>query len=326
MTNRIISVFLLCLFALGIFGCSSNNGSPNIVLKLGTDAAHDYATTIANRQMAEIVKNKTNGRIIIEVYANAQLGDGKELIEAIQMNAVQLATVGVLQMAEFKKEFAVLETPYLIVDQAHLDKVLDGDIGRRWLAMDDIGIVGLTFYDSAPRSFYNSRSATEKPEDLKGMKVRTTSAPMMIETLKILGAVPTPVPFSEVYQALQNRVVIGAENDITSYLSKGHFEVAKYFTSNEHTMVPDILIMSKKAMDKLSEADREIIIEAAKKSHNFQRAEQAKRVEAAYAKLKEYGVIFTKVDKGPWIAATESVIDKQSDSFKSLVTQIRDMK
>lgn len=322
---KLLSVMVILLLLIGLItACVSEKSSEKkIRLKLGNDATEDYATTIANRRMAELVKAKTNGRITIEVYPNSQLGDGKELIEAVQMNAIQMATIGGNQISEFNKNFRVLEIPYLMKDKEHLDRVLGSDIGKELLDMRNIGIVGLTFYDSPPRNFYSSKTPIITPDDLKGLKVRCAPSQMTVEMVKAFGATATPISFSEVYNALQNKVVIGSETDLTAYYDKGHYEVAKYYTFNEHTMIPDLLIISKAAWDQLSKDDRAIIWEAADASQKYQKQLQSQKIAEVYEKLQMEGVIFTKVeDKLPWIKAMEPVIEKYRETYKGLIERI----
>ena len=313
----------ILIVSLLIAGCSVRQKKSTMVLRLGNDVTEDYSTTVASKKMAEIVRDKTDGRIMIEVYPNSQLGDAKELIDAVQMGAIQMASIGSLQMSEFNKELRVLEIPYLIRNQEHLDKVLGSDIGEQLLDMRNIGIVGLCFYDSAPRSFYNSKLPIKHPDDVRGMKIRSAPAPMAMDMLQALGALATPVPFSEVYNALQNKMVVGAENDITSYYSKGHYEVAKYYTLNEHTRVPDVLIISEAVWESLSEADKEILHGAMKESKKLQKQLQQQKMSEAYESLKKKGVVFVSIDdKKAWIDAARPVIDKHGKNYGDLIKRI----
>jgi len=309
-------------------GCSTVKQENKVtVLKLANDDATGYSSVLANQYMAKVVKERTNGRIIIEVYPDAQLGDGKEVIEAVQMNAIQMANVGSNQISEFNRSMRVLEIPYLVKDEEHLWKILNGDIGKEFSHMESINLIGLTYYNTGSRNFYNSKGPITKPEDLKGMRIRSAPAPLTIDMIQTLGASVTPIAFSEVYSALQNHVVEGAENDIVSYYTKGHYETAKYFTWDEHTMNPEMMIMSKTAWDQLSDSDKKIIQDAAIESKSINEQEQIKQTKIAYDILKSKGVVFTKINnKQIWVNATESVITKNKELYGDLIDRINKLK
>ncbi|MDR3563300.1 MAG: TRAP transporter substrate-binding protein [Negativicutes bacterium] len=315
--------WLVLLLALLVFTGCSRQDNKITVLKLANDDATGYSSVLANQYMAKVVKKRTNGRIVIEVYPDAQLGDGKEVIEAVQMNAIQMANVGSNQISEFNRKIRVLELPYVVKDKDHLWRILNSDIGQEFLAMEDIQLVGLTYYNTGSRNFYNSKQPITRPEELKGMRIRSAPAPLTIEMIQALGASVTPIPFSEVYSALQNHVVEGAECDLTSYYTKGHYETARYFTWDEHTMNPEMMIISKTAWDRLSAADQKILREAAAESQKINEEEQVKQTGQAYETLKAKGVVFTKIDdKQAWTDAAAPVIEKNRAVYRDLLQRI----
>jgi tripartite ATP-independent transporter DctP family solute receptor len=205
-------------------------------------------------------------------------------------------------------------------------KVMDGPIGEEILkAFEPHGMVGLAFYDSGARSFYNSKRPVTKLEDLKGLKIRVQQSDMFIALVSALGANATPMPFGEVYSALQTGVIDGAENNWPSYESTRHFEVAKHYSLTEHSMTPEVLVMSKRSWDKLSAADQAIVRAAAKESVKKMRELWEAREKTAEAAVKAKGALITLVDKKPFIDAMKPVYDRfvTDAKLKDLLTRIQ---
>ena len=223
-------------------------GGQKMVLRYAENQPKDYPTTAAARKFADIVKEKTNGRITVEVYDSAQLGDEKSVIEQIQFGSIDMSRVSLSPLSEFAKQLNVLQLPYLYRDGANMWKVLDGKIGQDLLAtLDKSGIVGLTWFDAGARNFYTKNPA-KSMKDLAGLKIRVQESSMMMDMVKAVGANPTPMAYGEVYSALQTGVIDGAENNWPSYESTRHFEVAKNYMLDEHNRVPEPMIISKKTM------------------------------------------------------------------------------
>ncbi|CAN0589063.1 unnamed protein product, partial [Ectocarpus sp. 12 AP-2014] len=171
-----------------------------------------------------------------------------------------------------------------------MHNVLDGDIGADILgAFSDHDLVGLTYYDAGSRSFYNSEKPITSVEDLSGMKFRVMQSDLFVDMVGALGANATPMPYGEVYSSIQTGVIDGAENNWPSYESSGHFEVAGYYTLDQHLMVPEVLVMSKTSWDKLSEEDQQAVMEAAKASTEVQRQLWAEREAASEEKVRAAG-------------------------------------
>lgn len=298
---------------------------PQMVLKLAENQPEDYPTTIGDKEFARLVEERTNGRIKIEVYAGGQLGDEKSVIESVQMGAVDFARVNTQPMGEFSKGMKVLSLPYLFRNENHLWKVLNGPIGEKLL--DDLSssqIVGLAYYDSGARNFYNSKRPVKTPADLKGLRIRVQQAALMVDLVQALGASATPMAYGEVYTGLQTGVIDGAENNWPSYYSTSHYEVAKYYTIDEHTRNPEVLIASRARWDKLSEKDQQIIKKAAKDSVAVQRKSWKEWENKAIKAVKEKGNVITTIkDLTPWQEAVKPLYDKHGADFKDLIARIK---
>ena len=332
---------LMTVSALLVAGCGGGDakkeaakpdakGGEKIVLRYAENQVKDYPTTKAAVKMAEIVKEKTQGRITIEVYDSAQLGDEKSVIEQIQFGGIDMARVSLSPLSEFDKSLNVLQLPYLYRDSAHMWKVLEGPIGQKLLkGIESKGIVGLSWFDAGARNFYNSKKAVNKIEDLAGLKIRVQESAMMMDMVKALGANPTPMAYGEVYSALQTGVIDGAENNWPSYESTSHYEVAKYFVLDEHNRVPEPQIISKKTWDKLSDADKKIIQDAALESAKVERQLWAEREKASEKKVRDAGCTITTLTPEARTAfqkAVQPLYAQYGADYKDLIKQIQDVK
>lgn len=328
-------ILLVCLVMLASVaaGCGGGDKKPAetkkeqpLVLKLAEVHPPDYPTTLGDKEFARIVGEKTKGRIKIEVYPGGQLGDEKSVIEAVQMGGIAATRVSSQPLAEFQKKLGVLSLPFIFNNSDHLWKVLNGPVGQELLdSLQGSKMVGLTYYDSGARSFYNSKREVKTPADMKGLKIRVQQSQLMIGLVEALGASATPMAYGEVYSGLQTGVIDGAENNWPSYYSTSHYEVAKYITLNQHVMNPEVLLMSKAVWDKLSDADKKIVKDAAMESQKFQIKAWAdyekKSIDAIKAKGKN--VITEVKDKKPWQDAVQPVYEKYGKDYKELIEKIK---
>ncbi|RKX92415.1 MAG: TRAP transporter substrate-binding protein [Spirochaetes bacterium] len=296
-----------------------------IVLRLAETHPADYPTTKGDYEFARLVGERSNGRIKIEVYPGRQLGEEKAVIEQVQFGAIDFTRVSISPLSAFSPNFDALQMPYLYRNAEHMWQVLNSPIGDEFLnSLEPAGFVGLSWFDSGARSFYNSVHPIKSVADLKGLKIRVQQSALMVGLVEALGAVATPMPFGEVYSALQTGVIDGAENNWPSYYSTSHYEVAKYYTLDEHTRVPEITIASKITMDKLSKEDQELIKKAAKDSMDFQI-----KAWADYEKVAEDAVrangneIYELPDNSAFQAAMQPLYDKLSPQLKEVVAKIR---
>ncbi len=299
-----------------------------IVLRLAETHPADYPTTLGDMKFAELVKERSKGRIVIEVYPGSQLGQEKAVIEQVQFGAIDFTRVSISPLASFVPVFNALQLPYLYRSEDHMWKVLLGPIGKELFAsLEPSGFVGIGWFEPGARNFYNSKRPVSKPEDLKGLKIRVQESELMVGMVQGLGATATPMPYGEVYSGLQTGVIDGAENNWPSYESTSHFEVAKFYTLDEHTRVPEIIVGSKISLSKLSAKDLELVKQAALDAIPYQRKLWAEREKASEAKVRAAGNTITVItDKAPWQAAMKGLYDKQPAAIRYLVQRISEVK
>jgi tripartite ATP-independent transporter DctP family solute receptor len=332
--QMVIISAVLVLIALAFAGCSKKELAKDtnayikpIILRLAETHEAAFPTTQGDYEFAKLVEFRSNGRIKIEVYPGAQLGEEKAVIEQLQFGAIDFTRVSISPLAAFSDNFNALQMPYLYRNAEHMWKVLNSKVGDDFLAsLEPAGFVGLSWFDSGARSFYNSVRPVHSVADLKGLKIRVQESALMVGLVNSLGAVATPMPFGEVYSAIQTGVIDGAENNWPSYYSTSHYEVAKYFTIDEHTRVPEITIASKMTMDKLSQADQELIMKAAKDSMAFQIKAWAAYEKEAEARIKTNGNdIYYLQDNSAFQAAMQPIYDALSPELQKVVKEIRDV-
>lgn len=294
MTWRKIIASTLCLALLVLLaGCNSTQNSnvvPEFIFRYAENQGEDYPTTLGAYKFAELVSERTNGRIKIVVYHSAELGSEIECIQQLQFGGLDFARLSLSQLAEVDSSMSALQLPYLYRNDEHMWKVLDGEIGDAFLgALEGDNLIGLSWYNAGARSFYTTEPVRSFA-DLKDLTIRVQESSMMADMVSLLGATPTPIVYSEVYSSLRLGEVDGAENNFPSYESMSHYKVAKYYYLDEHTRVPEMQVMSKITMEKLSDEDIAIIMECAKESALFEREEWIKRQEKSQQICEESGV------------------------------------
>ncbi len=266
--------------------------------------------------MGQRLEEISGGRLSLVIYPSGQLGSETQTIEQLQSGTLDIAKSSAAPIGNFLSLFKVFSLPYLFRDEAHYWNVLDGEIGQGLLeemsvndAGQSSGMRGLTYYDSGSRNFYGKRPVLS-PADLKGVKIRVQNDPVAMDMVSALGGAPTPVAWGELYTALQQGVVDGAENNPPSFVTSRHFEVCKDFSFDHHSRVPDILLISLRTWDDLSGQEREWLLQAARESSVFQRDAWAAAVEESLDLMRSEGVRIHEVDLTPFIDATRSVRDK----------------
>ncbi|PTX53975.1 tripartite ATP-independent transporter DctP family solute receptor [Melghirimyces profundicolus] len=326
--KKFVTVFIMAGLLVVLSACQGTGADGQVVLKLAENQAEDYPTTIGDKAFAKEVEEKTNGRIKVEVHAGGELGDEKSVIEQVQLGSIEMARVNAMPLSEYSKEIGVLNMPYLFPDKETMWKALNGSVGRELLkTLEKDKLIGLTYYDSGQRGFYNSKRPIREPKDLKGLKIRTQQSKIAIDTVNSLGASATPMAYEEVYSAIQNGVIDGAENNYPSYFSTGHYEVAKYYTTNGHSTTPEVLLISKSAWEKLSPEDQKILREAARNSTDVQREAWAELVQKSKEKVEKSGNKVVEIkDFKPWREAVQPVYDKYGKQFQKWINKFEQVK
>src|SRR5688572_18913695 len=271
----------------------------------------DYPTVMAVKYMSDTIKQKTNGKHSIKVFTGNQLGGEKDTIEQTKLGALDLVRINVAPMNNICPETMVPTMPFLFRSKDHMRKVLDGPIGDEILkACESQGYIGLAFYDAGARSIYTTKKPVKSLADAKGMKIRVQQSDLWVSLLQAMGANATPMPYGEVYTALKTGLVDGAENNWPSYDTAKHFEVAKFYSMTEHSMAPEMLLMSKKVWDTLTPDEQKIFRDAAKESVPYMRKLWDEKEKKSRDLVLKAGAQEIQVDKKSFQDAMKPVYDK----------------
>jgi tripartite ATP-independent transporter DctP family solute receptor len=279
--------------------------------------------------MAKRAGELSGGRLRLDVFPSEQLGNETQCLEQTQAGTLAITKVSAGVIGNFVSNYKVFSLPYLFRDSAHMWSVLAGPVGQELLTSLAVGndgspsgLIGLTFYDSGSRSFYASKPILS-PADLRGMKIRTMADTVAMDTMAAMGAAPTPIPWGELYTSLQQGVVDGAENNAPSLYTSRHYEVSRHYTLDHHSRIPDVLVMSSRVWDSLSEDERGWIRRAAEESMPVQREVWDRENERAMTELRAAGVTVHEVDPEPFRQAVAPVMEKYAQgSIGNLVRQI----
>ena len=285
-------------------------------LRLGHGLQEDHPVHLSMKRFADLVKQKSNGDIEIKIFANGTLGSEREMLEQVQNGVLEITKASASPLETFAQEYKVFNLPFVFRDRDHFFKVLEGPIGEAILASSKAkGFVGLTFYDAGPRSFY-AKKPINTPEDLKGMKIRVQQSPTTIKMISALGASPTPMPYGEVYTALQTGVIDGAENNVSALTIGRHGEVAKFYSDTEHQMVPDVLLFSMSKWESLNKAQQDILRQAARESLAYEKKLWADYEKGEQIKAEKMGVKFSSPNKASFVAKVKPMIDEERKNAK----------
>ncbi|PPC78108.1 hypothetical protein WH50_22695 [Pokkaliibacter plantistimulans] len=268
-----------------------------ITLKLAHNLDNSHVVSQALEAMAKEVEKESGGSIRMRIYPGGQMGGPRETIELMQNGALDMTKGSASEIEPFAKPFALFSLPYLFTSQEQFNKVIYGDIGREMMQIPkDKGFVALAAYQAGSRSFY-AKKPIHSPADLKGLKIRVVATPTTLKMIELLGGAPTPIPFGEVYTALQQGVIDAAENNEPSYYQTRHAEVAKYYAEDGHTMVPDYLLISTQTWNKLDDKQKQILTTAAQHSETYEAKLWDEVVADSRKKAEADGSQFIQVDK-----------------------------
>jgi len=289
--------------------------------------SEDYPTVQALLFMGRVIAERSGDRLQIRVFHSRQLGEEKETIEQTRVGAIDLNRTNVALIGSFVPAMNVLAMPFLFRSIEHLEKVLDGPIGNEILnSFESYGFVGLAFYDSGARSIYNSVRPVRSIDDLKGLRLRVQQSELMSDMIRALGAEPVELPYGQVLTGLVTKLIDGAENNWPSFVTTDHYKHAGYYTLTEHTMSPEVLVMSQKAWQSLSADDRKIFRDAAIQSSQFMRAKWKDLEERSRRQAEAAGVtITTDFDRKPFEDAMVGIYAKaqRDPATAELIERIR---
>ena len=304
MSRRAFAVVTLAVLVGSPVVPSTEGTKPKVVFKLGHVLPASHTVHASLQFMAHRLAELSGGTIELKVFAGAQLGTESESIQQAQQGALAAVKVSAGALEPFVSDMAVFGMPYLFRDEEHCWNVLLGDIGKEILrAADKQGLHGLAYYDSGSRSFYTLPRPIEKPADLRGLRLRVQPSKQAQEMVSVLGASPTPLAYGDVYGALQQGKIDGAENNPPSIYTSRHYEVAKHYSIDEHTRVPDVIVFSKKIWDGLTPQVRSWIEQAAIDSVAFQRKLWRDQTEEALREMQKAGVAIYRPDQAAFAAA-----------------------
>jgi tripartite ATP-independent transporter DctP family solute receptor len=318
------ALFLLLLFSL--MACGKDKDVT--VIKLGHGLSVSHSVHKAMEFMAEKLKEKSDGTVLIDIYPNQQLGTERECLELLQIGSLGMTKVSTGVLENFVPELKVLGLPFLFRDEEHRYKVLEGEIGEVLLnASLPKRLKGLTFYDAGSRSFY-SKSPMEKPADLKGLKLRVMESTTAMNMVTSLGGSPTPIAWGELYTALQQGIVDGAENNLPSFHLSRHYEICKYIMLDEHSAIPDELLIGTLIWNKLSSQEQKWVKEAAMESLEFQKKIWKEAELEALREIQKAGVIVTTPDKAGFHELVKPMYEEFSKNpeIKELIQAIQAVK
>lgn len=299
---------------------------PEFVFTYAENQAEDYPTTLGAYRFAELVSERTGGKIEIEIHADAALGEEQSVVSQVQYGGIDFARVSLSSLAEFIPRLNVLQMPYLYTGSEHMWKVLSGDIGDDFMnAFGGSGMVPLSWYDAGARNFYNSRHPIERLEDMQGMKIRVQESKLMKDTVIALGAEPVPMAFEDVYSALETGEIDGAENNWPSYESTRNYEVARYFTIDEHNRIPEMQVISQSTWDKLKPEYQKIIRDCARESALYERQLWVERERSSEEKVRKEGCTLTELpaeEKARFQAAVLPLYEKYCSDYMDIIEAI----
>lgn len=312
------------LLTLILLSCSSAQKQKSLKLAHGLDPTHPVHKGMVF--MADRLEEKSGGKLTMTIYPSGQLGSEQQCVELLQIGSLAITKVSAAVMESFTENFQVLGLPYVFRSAEHSYNVLDGDIGQELLlSTERYNIRGLCFYDAGARSFYTIDKPVSSPEDLVGLKIRVMKSQTAMSLVKAMGGSPTPISWGELYTALQSGVVDGAENNPPSFYTSRHYEVCKNYIINEHTRVPDVMIISTVVWNSLNEQEKEWLQEAANESVVEQRKYWAESEAESLKKVKEAKVSVTYPEKGPFAEKVQDLLDgyKSQPELYELIQRIQ---
>ncbi|MEM7658035.1 MAG: TRAP transporter substrate-binding protein [Bacteroidota bacterium] len=307
-----IYYFLLVAFCFTALSCEEAGSYRSLKLAHGLSVEHPVSKAMS--YLAERCGEISGGKLRIDVYPSEQLGRERELLELLQIGSIAITKVSGAVLENFAPTTRVLGLPYIWRSREHQFAVLDGEIGKEMLdASVAYRLKGLCFFDAGFRSFYTKEKPVQIPADLNGLKIRVQESKTAKDMVNTLGGSATPIPWGELYSALQQGVVDGAENNPPSFVSSKHYEICKYYSINEHSAVPDVLLMSTQWWDRLNEQEKEWLNQAVADAVIYQREVWAQAEKDCIALVKENGVEVVYPDKSPFMDKLSGTFDQFKD-------------
>ncbi len=324
--KKTLSLLLVLVISLGLVACGSettgNGGekteeAKQVTLKLAHNLNEQHTVHLALTEFARLAEEKSNGQIKVQIYPNGQLGSESQVLEQLQAGAVAMTKVSAAALTTYSEGYNAFTLPYVFADEDHYFRSMESEaVQNLYNSTTDKGFLGLTFYNSGARSFYTVDKPILTPADLKGVKIRVMGFQSQTDMVEALGGTPVGMPYGDVYTSLQSGVIDGAESNETALTNGKHGEVAKHFSYDEHTRIPDILVISSKVWNSLTDEQKDIIKEAAVESTEYHKSLWTKAIaEAKKEASEEMGVTFYEVDKTPFRKAVEPMLEEYENKY-----------
>lgn len=305
---------------------SCNERADVQIIKLAHGLTVDHAVHKGMLDFADRVAKKSSGTLQIKIYANGQLGSESQCLELLQIGSLGITKVSAAVMESFAPQYKVVGIPYIFKNDAHRFKVYDGEIGRKILdSGQEYWLKGLCFYDAGSRSFYTKDKAIRTASDLQGMKIRVMKSITANKMISEMGGSPVPISWGELYTALQQGVVDGAENNPPTFHLSRHYETCKYYTLDKHSSIPDVMVMSIKIWDRLSQNEKQWIMEAANESALTQRQFWKEAENESMEAVKKAGIEVIIPELNSFQEATRLILEefKADANLRPLINQIK---
>ncbi|APD90268.1 C4-dicarboxylate ABC transporter substrate-binding protein [Alteromonas mediterranea] len=308
--------------------CSQNELSGDVtVLRLGHALDTQHTVHKAMEYLGERLNYYSDGTMSVVIYPSSQLGTEREMVELLQIGSLAMTKVSASPLEGFAPEMKIFSIPYIFRDNDHFWRVLNSELGDELLSgIENFRLKGLGYYDAGSRSFYTNDKPITHPSDLNGLKIRVLNSPTAVATVRALGGAATPVSWGELYTALQQGVVEGAENNPPSYYLSRHYEIARYYSLDEHTSVPDVMLASLPVWESLNEQQQRWLTKAMEDSVEYQRELWKASTLASLEKVKAEGVTVITPNKAPFVEAVKPFHKSFEDTpIGDLITQIKAM-
>lgn len=325
MKKRSFIAAAIGLSLLALTGCArkgavdSASATPEkpMVLTLAHGLSESHTVHIAMTEFADKVEERTNGRIKVEIFPNGQLGSENENMEQLMAGVISMTKVSAPGLATYNESYHTFGLPYIFDDTENFYRVMDSQKMRDFfLSSEDDGFVTLTYYTSGARSFYTKNKAVRTPSDLKGLKIRVQDMKSQTDMMKALGGIPVAMSYGDVYTSLQTGIIDGTENNETALTTGKHGEICKVFSTDQHAMIPDAVVMSAKVWKTISPEDQQIILEAAYESTDSHKVAWDAAIEDSIKEAEEMGVTFVNdVDKEAFREATSGMLEEYCQQY-----------
>lgn len=341
MNKKLVTLFSVLFLIVVVLAACGNDGDSSsgdsgsaeekVTLRLAHILAENHPVHISMEKFAELVQEKTDGTVEIEIFANGTLGSEREYLESLQSGTLDIAKVSVSAIENSEKKWGIFSIPYLFADAEHGNKYMNSEAVEELYTstVDSLDILGLTWYDAGSRNYYTSDTPIEKPEDMTGLLMRVQGSEILMEAVEILGGSATPLDFGELYTAIQQGVVDGAGNGIVAFSDNNLGEVAKHFSFTQHTFTPDVLIIKNSVFEGLTSEQQAAVKEAALESTAFHTENWETSREEATKKAEDAGVTMYYPDLEPFAEALQPIKDRfmnGDEEIAELIKVIDEMK